>query len=102
MPPPIRRERRCGFLRTKLKLRELQTVSDSSRYVEQPDPLSATRTIERLKLHLKAVPDVRRQRVQELRQAIREGRFVISPERIAEAMLASSLTTPQPFDTRTW
>jgi len=50
---------------------------------------AASGVLEKLRWQLKAVPDVRRQRVQELRRAISEGRFVISPERIAEGMLAS-------------
>jgi len=44
-----------------------------------------------LRSQLDAVPDVREQRVQGLRQAIREGRFERSAERIAEAMLAGGL-----------
>jgi anti-sigma28 factor (negative regulator of flagellin synthesis) len=41
-----------------------------------------------LRSHLDAVPELRAERICELRQAISENRFVISVERIAEAMLA--------------
>lgn len=41
-----------------------------------------------LRSQLEAVPELRAERIRELRQAISENRFVISAERIAEAMLA--------------
>jgi flagellar biosynthesis anti-sigma factor FlgM len=44
--------------------------------------------VRQLQSQLDAVPEVRAQRIRELRQAISENRFVISAERIAEAMLA--------------
>jgi flagellar biosynthesis anti-sigma factor FlgM len=39
---------------------------------------------------LAGIPDLRQTRVEALRQAIQAGTYVISPDRIAEAMLASS------------
>ena len=43
--------------------------------------------VQQLRLQLDAVPELRAERISELRQAISENRFVISAERIAEAML---------------
>ncbi len=43
-----------------------------------------------LRSYLDGVPDVRQQRVESLRQAISQGQFAISPERIAAGMLAGS------------
>jgi negative regulator of flagellin synthesis FlgM len=44
--------------------------------------------VQRLKTQLDAVPDVRQQRVDALRQAVADGSFQVSPQQIAEAMLA--------------
>ena len=44
--------------------------------------------VRQLRSQLDAVPELRVERTRELREAIRENRFVISAERIAEAMLA--------------
>ena len=44
--------------------------------------------VRQLRSQLDAVPELRADRIFELRQAISENRFVISAERIAEAMLA--------------
>jgi len=41
-----------------------------------------------LRVQLDKVPDIRQERVAALRQAVTNGTFKISPERIAEAMLA--------------
>ncbi len=49
--------------------------------------------IQKLKTQLEAVPDVRQQRVEGLRQAISEGSFQVSPEHIADAILGDSLRT---------
>jgi len=46
--------------------------------------------ISNLRAQLDAVPDIRQQRVESLRQAISAGQFTISPERIAAGMLAGS------------
>jgi flagellar biosynthesis anti-sigma factor FlgM len=43
--------------------------------------------VRQLRSQLDAIPELRVERIRELRQAIRENRFVISAERIAEAML---------------
>ena len=43
--------------------------------------------VRQLRSQLDAVPELRAERISELRQAISENRFVISAERIAEAML---------------
>ena len=43
-----------------------------------------------LRAQLDGVPDVRQQRVESLRQAISAGQFTISPQRIADGMLAGS------------
>jgi len=43
-----------------------------------------------LRAQLDQVPDIRQQRVEMLRQAIGEGQFTISPNRIAEGMLAEA------------
>ena len=50
--------------------------------------LSATAAA--LESRLQEVPDVRQQRVEALRNAISAGTFRISPQRIADAMLAES------------
>ena len=52
---------------------------------------SGSDVIDGLRAHLAQVPDVRQARVMELRQVISEGRYVISPESIADGMLASSV-----------
>jgi len=49
---------------------------------------SNTDKIRQLRSQLDAVPELRAERICQLRQAISENRFVISAERIAEAMLA--------------
>ncbi len=49
--------------------------------------------IQKLKTQLDAVPDVRQQRVEGLRQSLRNGSFQVSPERIAGAMLGESSRT---------
>jgi len=41
-----------------------------------------------LRSYLDSVPDVRQDRVDSLRQTIQAGQFTISPQRIADAMLA--------------
>jgi len=46
--------------------------------------------IQSLKARLADVPDVRRERVDSLRQAISAGTYQISPQAIAEAMLATA------------
>ena len=43
--------------------------------------------VRQLRSQLDAVPELRAERISELRQSISENRFVISAERIAEAML---------------
>jgi flagellar biosynthesis anti-sigma factor FlgM len=50
--------------------------------------------VHRLKAQLDTVPDVRQQRVESLRQAFGDGSFKISPEHIAEAMLAGEDWNP--------
>ena len=44
--------------------------------------------VAKLKVQLEQIPDVRQARIEGLRQAISEGSFKVSPERIAQAMLA--------------
>ncbi len=44
--------------------------------------------VEKLRLQLDEMPEIRHQRVAELRRAIGDNTFQIFPERIAEAMLA--------------
>lgn len=44
--------------------------------------------VQQLKAHLDGIPDVRQQRVNDLRQAIGNGTYQVSPAKIAEAMLA--------------
>lgn len=44
--------------------------------------------VQKLKAQLEQVSDVRQARVESLRQAIQDGSFKVSPERIAQAMLA--------------
>lgn len=46
--------------------------------------------VQRLKAQLDGVPDVRQQQVESLRQAVADGSFKVSPEHIAEAMLAGA------------
>ena len=48
-----------------------------------------------LRAQLNSVPDVRQSRVEYLRQAIDAGQFSISPERIADGMLAGSVAGAQ-------
>ena len=51
---------------------------------------SPSNTAAALEGRLQAVPEVRQQRVEALRNAISAGTFRISPQRIADAMLAES------------
>ncbi len=46
--------------------------------------------IQQLRAHLDSVPEVRQQRVNDLRQQIANGTFQVSPDRIAGAMLAET------------
>jgi negative regulator of flagellin synthesis FlgM len=49
---------------------------------------SGSDAVQRLKMQLHTVPDVRQQRVDELSQAISNGTYKISPQGIANTMLA--------------
>ncbi len=49
---------------------------------------SGSDAVQKLKLQLDALPDIRQQRVDALRQAISDGSYKISPQGIATAMLA--------------
>ena len=49
---------------------------------------TARDTMNSLKARLRAVAEVRQQKVDELRQAIQSGTYEVSPQRIAAAMLA--------------
>ncbi len=51
-------------------------------------------SVQSLKAQLDSVPEVRQQRVDGLRQAIADGSFKVSPQRIAEAMMSGSAGTP--------
>jgi len=44
--------------------------------------------IQALKAQLNAIPDIRQQQVDGLRQAVESGTYQVSPQRIADAMLA--------------
>jgi negative regulator of flagellin synthesis FlgM len=46
--------------------------------------------VQQLKANLDSVPDVRQQRVSDLRRAIGNGTFQVSPRQIADAMLADT------------
>ncbi len=46
--------------------------------------------VDRLMMLVDAIPEVREQRIEELKRAMAEGTYQISPERIAEAMLAEA------------
>jgi len=46
-------------------------------------------SVQKLRMQLDALPDVRQQLVDALRQAIRDGTYKISPQAIATAMLAN-------------
>jgi flagellar biosynthesis anti-sigma factor FlgM len=48
---------------------------------------TGSESVQRLKVQLDAVPDVRQQLVDRLRQAVAEGSFTASPQHIAKAML---------------
>ena len=52
---------------------------------------SGSDAVQKLKTQLDAVPDVRQQRVDALRQAISDGTYKISPHAVAAAMLADSV-----------
>jgi negative regulator of flagellin synthesis FlgM len=43
--------------------------------------------VQTLRAQMDQVPDIRQQRVSELQQAVRQGSFQVSPDRIAGAML---------------
>lgn len=47
-------------------------------------------SVQALKAQLDSMPEVRQQRVDTLRQAIANGSFEVSPQRIAEAMTSGS------------
>jgi negative regulator of flagellin synthesis FlgM len=51
---------------------------------------SSAELVEKLKAQVDAIPEVRWERVEALRRAMAEGIYEISPERIAEAMLAET------------
>lgn len=51
---------------------------------------TGSESLQRLKTQLDAVPDVRQQQVESLRQAVADGSFKVSPQHIAEAMLAGA------------
>lgn len=52
---------------------------------------SGSDAVQKLKTQLDAVPDVRQQRVDALRQAISDGTYKISPQAVAAAMLTDSV-----------
>jgi len=49
---------------------------------------SGSDAVQRLKMQLDALPEVRQQRVDALKQAISDGAYKISPQALATAMLA--------------
>ena len=49
---------------------------------------SGSDAVQRLKMHLDGLPEIRQQRVDALKQAISEGTYKISPHVVATAMLA--------------
>jgi len=52
---------------------------------------SGSDAVQKLKVQLDALPEVRQQRVEALRQAISDGTYTISPHSIATAMLADGV-----------
>lgn len=50
---------------------------------------NGSQAVRALKAQLDQLPDVRQERVQSLKQAINDGSFSVSPDRIAEAMLGN-------------
>lgn len=67
-----------GIARNANDVAELSTSSDA---------------VAALRSYLDGVPDVRGQRVDSLRQMIAAGQFTVSPERIADGMLADGAFT---------
>jgi flagellar biosynthesis anti-sigma factor FlgM len=51
---------------------------------------SGSDAVAKLKVHLDTVPEIRQQRVEALKQAIRDGTYKISPPSVATAMLADA------------
>ncbi len=51
-------------------------------------------SVQLLKAQLGSVPELRQPRVDALRQAIADGRFKVSPQRTAAAMMSDSVRTP--------
>jgi len=51
----------------------------------------AAQTAHRIKETLRAEPDIRPDRVEEVKEKIRTGKYQVEPERLAENMLAASL-----------
>ena len=53
---------------------------------------SGSDALQKLKVQLDALPEIRQQRVDALRQAISDSTYTISPHSIATAMLADAVT----------
>ena len=68
------------------------TTSVSTEAVDVAHLSTGSDAVQKLKAQLKAVPDVREARIDAVKQALNEGSFEVSPERIAEAMLGGDST----------
>lgn len=67
------------------------TVSQAAQNSEDTADLSSvSQSVSKLSEQLNSIPDVRTQRVEALRNAMTSGTYVLSPPRIAEAMLAEA------------
>ena len=66
------------------------TAGVSSNADDEAQLSTSSDAVASLRSQLDAVPDVRQQRVESLRQALSAGQFTISPQRIADGMLAGS------------
>jgi flagellar biosynthesis anti-sigma factor FlgM len=66
------------------------TISSADQSEDTANLSTGSDAVASLRSQLDSVPDVRRDRVQALQQAISQGQFVISPGRIAAGMLAEA------------
>ena len=88
-PPAMTELARSGDTAAGAKPADLATVTGPT--VEDVAHLSSgSESIQKLKMQLEALPDIRQERVEALRQSISAGTYKISPASIATAMLADA------------
>lgn len=81
---------RSSGLSEQAKTETRGSISRADAGIDSAQLTTGTAALQQLKAQLAGVPDVRQEQVQALRQAVQNGTYEISPQRIANAMLADA------------